>query len=37
VETWLDTEWGAERHGRRVEKIGAIERSYTRAPEGKDR
>ena len=37
VETWLDTDWGAERHGRRVEKISAIERSYTRAPGGKDR
>ena len=37
VETWLDTEWGAERHGRRVEKISAIERSYTGTPEGKDR
>ena len=37
VETWLDTDWGAERHGRRVEKITAIERSYTRAPGGKDR
>ena len=33
----LDTEWGAERHGRRVEKISAIERSYTGTPEGKDR
>ena len=37
VETWLDTDWGAERHGRRVDKITAIERSYTRAPGGKDR
>ncbi len=37
VETWLETEWGAERHGRRVEKINAIERSYTGTPEGKDR
>ena len=37
VETWLDTEWGAERHGRRVEKISAIERSYTGEPGGKDR
>ena len=36
VETWLDTEWGAERHGRRVEKISAIERSYTGSPGGKD-
>ena len=37
VETWLDTVWGAERHRRRVEKISAIERSYTGTPEGKDR
>ena len=37
VETWLDTEWGAERHGRRVEKISAIERSYTGATGRKDR
>jgi ribose 5-phosphate isomerase B len=37
VETWLTTDWGAERHGRRVEKITAIERSYTGAPEGKER
>ncbi len=37
VETWLDTEWGAERHGRRVEKISAIEHSYTGSPGGKDR
>ena len=37
VETWLATDWGAERHGARVEKIGAIERSYTGAPGGKDR
>jgi ribose 5-phosphate isomerase B len=37
VETWLDTDWGAERHGRRVEKISAIERSYTGSPGGKDR
>jgi RpiB/LacA/LacB family sugar-phosphate isomerase len=34
VSTWLDTDWGAERHGRRVEKITAIERRYsTGAPE----
>ncbi len=37
VSTWLDTDWGAERHGRRVEKISAIERSYAGAPQGKDR
>jgi ribose 5-phosphate isomerase B len=37
VETWLATDWGAERHGARVEKISAIERSYTGAPGGKDR
>ena len=37
VGTWLETDWGAERHGRRVEKISSIERSYTGAPGGKDR
>ncbi len=37
VGAWLDTEWGAERHGRRVDKITAIERSNTGAPGGKDR
>lgn len=37
VETWLDTDWGAERHGARVEKISAIERSYTGTPGGRDR
>jgi ribose 5-phosphate isomerase B len=37
VATWLDTEWGAERHGRRVDKITAIEQTYTGAPGGKDR
>ncbi len=37
VSTWLDTDWGAERHGRRVEKISAIERTYTGAPGGKER
>jgi len=37
VRTWLDTEWGAERHGARVDKITAIERSYTGATGGKDR
>ena len=37
VGTWLETDWGAERHGRRVEKISAIERSYTGDPGGKDR
>jgi ribose 5-phosphate isomerase B len=36
VETWLATDWGAERHGRRVEKIGAIERTYTGAAAGKE-
>ena len=30
VRTWLDTEWGAERHGRRVEKITAIEQHYAK-------
>jgi ribose 5-phosphate isomerase B len=34
VRNWLDTEWGAERHGRRVEKITAIEQHYAKgAPE----
>ena len=37
VETWLATEWGAERHGRRVDKITAIEQTYTGAARGKDR
>ena len=37
VETWLETDWGAERHGRRVDKISAIERSYTGASGGRDR
>ena len=37
VSTWLDTDWGAERHGRRVDKISAIERSYTGTPVGQDR
>ena len=30
VSTWLDTEWGAERHGRRVEKISRIEQGYAK-------
>jgi ribose 5-phosphate isomerase B len=30
VSTWLDTEWGAERHGRRVEKISRIEQQYAK-------
>lgn len=37
VQAWLDTEWGAERHGRRVDKISAIERAYTGTAAGKDR
>jgi RpiB/LacA/LacB family sugar-phosphate isomerase len=38
VSTWLDTEWGAERHGRRVEKISAIEDQYSKgAPQGRAR
>jgi ribose 5-phosphate isomerase B len=37
VETWLATDWGAERHGARVDKITAIERSYSGASGGKDR
>ena len=36
VETWLQTDWGAERHGRRVEKITQIERSYSGTTRGKD-
>lgn len=30
VEAFLGTPWGEERHGRRVEKINAIERHYSR-------
>ena len=37
VRTWLDTEWGAARHGARVDKITTIERTYTGAPGGKER
>ena len=37
VQTWLDTDWGAERHGARVDKITAIEHSYSIAGRGKDR
>ncbi|MFV2062002.1 MAG: ribose 5-phosphate isomerase B [Chloroflexota bacterium] len=38
VRTWLDTDWGAARHGARVEKITQIERHYdTGAPEGRAR
>ena len=28
VKEWLGTPWGADRHARRVEKIGAVERRY---------
>jgi ribose 5-phosphate isomerase B len=28
VQAWLSTPWGGERHARRVEKIGEIERRY---------
>lgn len=28
VDVWLETPWGAGRHARRVEKIGAIEHQY---------
>ncbi len=31
VATWFTTPWGGERHARRVEKISAIERRYTRS------
>lgn len=38
VSSWLDTEWGAERHGRRVEKITAIEGRYSKgAPQERAR
>ena len=37
VRTWLDTAWGAERHGARVDKITHIERSYSAASGGKER
>jgi ribose 5-phosphate isomerase B len=37
VRTWLETDWGAERHGARVDKICAIERSYTGKPQEKER
>jgi ribose 5-phosphate isomerase B len=38
VSTWLDTEWGAERHGKRVEKISAIEGQYSKgAPQERAR
>jgi len=37
VKTWLDTEWGAARHGARVDKITHIERSYSAASGGKER
>jgi ribose 5-phosphate isomerase B len=30
VRVWLETDWGAERHGRRVEKIAAIEQHYAK-------
>ena len=35
VDTFLATPWGAERHGRRVEKITRIERQY-RTPKAED-
>jgi ribose 5-phosphate isomerase B len=36
VTTWLATPWGAARHGARVDKITAIERTYARpAAEGR--
>lgn len=37
VRTWLETDWGAERHGARVDKITRIERSYLGVSGGKDR
>ena len=38
VRTWLDTEWGAERHGRRGETITAIEQHYAKgSPEERAR
>src|SRR3954453_23718237 len=33
VDTFLATSWGAERHGSRVAKIGAIEERYMREPQ----
>jgi len=30
VDTWLETPWGPARHARRVEKISAVERRYSR-------
>jgi ribose 5-phosphate isomerase B len=32
VKTWLETPWGGGRHARRVEKITAIERRFSRCP-----
>lgn len=32
LDTWLETPWGGDRHARRVEKIGAVEAEYLRAP-----
>jgi len=32
LDTWLETPWGGDRHARRVEKIGAVEAGYLRAP-----
>lgn len=36
VQEWLATPWGAGRHARRVEKIGAVEDLYLRPAAGED-
>ena len=34
VQEWLSVEWGTGRHARRVDKITAVERSYTSGQPG---
>lgn len=34
VDEWLATPWGPDRHARRVEKIGAVEKRYLKAAGG---
>lgn len=36
LEAFLATKWGGERHARRVEKITAVERSYSRSPRARE-